>query len=133
MAGKKHQFILGLIIKKMCDDGVVIKRIDGRFNGSFGDKYKLPPKIERHRPDVVGVNNGGVFCIGEAKTENDLGNKRTYEQIMDFTNLRIEDKFCNVYIGIPMSSRSSFISILISEGINVDNLNLICVPDLLIE
>lgn len=132
MASKKHQLILGLIIKKMSNNGIDIKRIDGRFHGAFGDKYKLPPKIERHRPDVVGVNKEGVFCIGEAKTETDLKNKRTYEQIKDFTSLEIDGRYCNVYIGIPMSSKYVFLNSLMSQGIKVDNLDLICVPDMLI-
>ncbi len=108
MAGKKHQFILGLIIKKIREDGFTIISIDGDCSGTFGDKTQLPPRIIRHRPDVIAMKENGLICIGEAKTDSDINNARAYEQLIDYTNTEVNGRQCNVVLGIPKSSRNVF-------------------------
>lgn len=133
MVSDKHQFILGLIIKKMRDEGVAISGIDGSYPGLFGEKLQLPSQILRHRPDAIGTKNDGQVCIGEAKTENDIANIRTQEQLQDFSFIEINGKKCEVFIGIPKSSEDIFNKILEKNGLKgIDNLHLLCIPDELI-
>lgn len=130
MAGKKHQFILGLIIKKIREDGFTIISIDGNLSGTFGEKMNLPPKIIRHRPDVIATNEYGLICIGEAKTENDINNQRTSEELYDYANTELNGEQCFVIIGIPQSSKQTLNNLLIKTGIsNYQNIFILYVPD----
>jgi len=130
VAGKKHQFILGLIIKKIREDGFTIISIDGSCSGSFGDKTSLPPKIIRHRPDVIAIKENGLICIGEAKTDNDINSIRTYEQLIDYTNTEINGKRCHVILGVPKSSMGVLKKYLYKNGlIENDKLFVLYVPD----
>ncbi len=121
MASKKHQFILGLIVKKIREEGFTIISIDGKSSGSFGIKTELPPKILRHRPDVIAVNEDGQICIGEAKTNNDIKNTRTSEEITDYTTIELNEKACYVIIGIPQESIVELNKLLKRIGIHNDN------------
>ncbi|HHT9107573.1 MAG TPA: hypothetical protein ACFYD9_02905 [Candidatus Wunengus sp. YC64] len=133
MSSNRHQFILGLVIKKMREVGVTIYGIDGSYPGLFGEKIKIPPQILRHRPDAIGTRNNGQVCIGEAKTENDLANARTHEQLQDFASIKINGQLCELFIGIPKSSEDVFRKVLEKTGLkDIDNLYLLCVPDELI-
>lgn len=133
MAGNRHQFILGLVIKKMREEGAVIASVDGLYPGLFGEATPLPPTILRHRPDAVGANENGQIYIGEAKTESDMTNSRLYEQLQDFITLELNGKRCEVFVGIPKSAEDVFIRSLKRIGLagNV-NLHVLCVPDELI-
>jgi hypothetical protein len=133
LAGEKHQFILGLVIRKMCEDGVTIYSIDGDYPGLFGEKILLPPTILRHRPDAMGIKNNGQICIGEAKTENDILSNRTYEQLQDFATIKLNKKNCEVFIGIPKSSQNTFDKSLKKLGLNgFRNIHVLYIPDELI-
>jgi len=130
VAGKKHQFILGLIIKKIRDDGFTILSIDGNTLGSFNIKTDLPPTILRHRPDVIAVNETGQICIGEAKTENDIKNIRTKEELIDYTSIELNGKPCFVIIGIPQESKTELIKLLKKiEIYNSKNIHVLYVPN----
>lgn len=130
MAGKKHQFILGLIIKKIREDGFTIFSIDGNCDGAFGIRTKLPPKILRHRPDVIAINEDGQICIGEAKTDSDINSIRTSEEINDYANTELNGKPCFVIIGIPKSSISNLNKLLLKMGLKkADNIFILQVPD----
>ncbi len=130
MAGKRHQFILGLVIKKIRDDGFTIVSIDGNCAGAFGNKTELPPKILRHRPDVIAINDDGQICIGEAKTENDIDNIRTSEEIHDYVKTELNGKPCFVVIGIPRSSISDLIKVFLKIGISeFNNIFILQVPN----
>lgn len=130
MAGKRHQFILGLVIKKIREDGFTITSIDGNCAGAFGEKTALPPKILRHRPDVIAINEEGQICIGEAKTEKDIANVRTLEEINDYVNTELNGKPCFVVIGIPRSSMSDLIKVFIKIGISdFNNVFILQVPN----
>ena len=133
MASKQHQFIIGLINRKICEYGYKIVFIDGHVSGAFEKKYKLPPKIVRHRPDVIGINDKGFVCIGEAKTQNDIINKRTREELYDFSNFVFNGQKCLLIIGIPKSSQENLVNVLVEIGIqNNDNIEILTISDELI-
>jgi D-alanyl-D-alanine carboxypeptidase len=130
MATKRHQFILGLLVKKMREIGCKITAIDGDYPGMFGEDLPTPPTILRHRPDIIAVKVDGQICIGEAKTEDDIDTQRTLEQLQDFGNLKLNGKLCEVFIGIPKSSKLRFQKILTS--VNLDsarNIHPFFIPD----
>jgi hypothetical protein len=130
VAGKRHQFILGLVIKKIREDGFTIVSIDGNCAGAFGKTTELPPKILRHRPDVMAINEAGQICIGEAKTENDIDNIRTSEEINDYVNTELNGKPCFVVIGIPKSSISDLNKVFLKIGITeFNNIFVLQVPN----
>ena len=130
MASKQHQFIIGLINRKICEYGFSIIFIDGHVSGAFDRKYSLPPKILRHRPDVIGIDNNGYICIGEAKTKNDIFNERTREELFDFSNYELNGQKCLLIIGVPKSSHESLRNLLNELGIlNNRNIEILSIPD----
>ena len=130
MAGNRHQFILGLVIKKMREEGVTVYGIDGNYPGLFGENISLPPQILRHRPDAIGVKADGQICIGEAKTENDIENNRTYEQLQDFSSVEMNGKLCDVFVGVPQAGEDLFNRTLARWGLRESqNIHLLFVPD----
>lgn len=130
MAGNRHQFILGLVIKKMREWGATVYGVDGNYPGLFGDKISLPPQIMRHRPDAIGVKVDGQICIGEAKTENDITNNRTYEQLQDFSSVELNGKLCEVFVGIPQTGEDLFNRRLERWGLNgLQNIHVLIVPE----
>lgn len=130
MAGIRHQFILGLVIKKMREEGATVYGVDGNYPGLFGEQISLPPQIMRHRPDAIGVKKDGQICIGEAKTENDISNTRTYEQLQDFSSTELNGILCEVFVGIPQSGEESFNRSLEKWGLKESqNIYVLVVPD----
>jgi len=97
MATRAHQFIAELIARKMNIDGFEVISFDG-LSESERTKLKIPPKIIRHRPDLLGIDRQKNICIGEAKTAGDMG-PRTQEQLEDFSSIGVR-----FYIGIPSSA-----------------------------
>jgi hypothetical protein len=128
MAGKQHQFIIGLINRKMREYGFTVVFIDGYVSGAFNEKYELPPKILRHRPDVIGINKKGDICIGEAKTKNDIFSSRTRAEIIDFSNYEFNGNRCLLLIGIPKSSEEDLNNLLSELGIQ-NNIDILLIPD----
>jgi hypothetical protein len=130
VAGIRHQFILGLVIKKMREEEATVYGVDGNYPGLFGEQISLPPQIMRHRPDAIGVKKDGQICIGEAKTENDISNTRTYEQLQDFSSTELNGKLCEVFVGIPQSGEESFNRSLEKWGLKgTQNIYVLVVPD----
>jgi len=130
MASKKHQFILGLIIKKMKEDGFIVKCVDGKYNEAFSTYVQVPPKLLKHRPDAFGVNQDGIVAIGEAKTENDIQSLRTSEQLSDYSNIELNGNNCRIYVGIPKSANKLLTNLIIKLGlINNTNLIILNIPD----
>ena len=114
----------------MRQEGVELYGIDGKYSGLFGEKVPLPPQIRRHRPDAIGIKSNRQLCIGEAKTEGDILNKRTYEQLQDFTSVEVNGSLCEVFIGIPQSSENSFKKSLEKTDLKeCDNLHVLYIPD----
>ena len=130
MASKQHQFIMGLINRKMCEYGFTIVYIDGHVSGAFDKKYELPPKIVRHRPDIIGIDAKGCICIGEAKTKDDIINERTKEEFFDFSKFELNGHKCLLIIGTPKSSCDDLNKVLTGLGIqNNENIQILSVPD----
>lgn len=130
MASAKHQFILGLIVKYMREQGILITGVDGDYPGLLGEKIEVPPQILRHRPDIVGVRKNGQICFGEAKTENDIANSRTYAQIQDFASIKLNNQICDVFIGLPKSSDKLLRKTLKRMGLlERSNIIVLCIPD----
>src|SRR3990167_8658971 len=107
MASKAHQFIADLVARKMYQEGYEVVGFEGE-NSTEIIKLKLPPKILRHRPDLIGIKDQSI-AIGEAKTVNDF-TSRTKEQLLDFTDSKDWQEGINrkVYFGIPMSVEQKF-------------------------
>jgi len=130
VAKGKHQFILGLIVRKMREEGIKIYNIDGVYPAMFGENLSIPPRILRHRPDLIGIRENGQICIGEAKTTSDIANKRTYEQLQDYTSVELNGIKCDIFIGIPRSAKSIFCKQVEKLGLlECKNLHILYVPD----
>jgi hypothetical protein len=130
MTSKRHQFILGLIIKKIVQDGFTVRSIEGKLVATSYEKFDLPPKILRHRPDVIAVNEDGQICIGEAKTERDLYARRTKEEFLDFSKVMLNGKCCILVIGIPATAKNVLEKI--QKELNFfqkDNIQILYVPE----
>ncbi len=66
---------------------------------SPGDE--LPPLIDGFRSDVYARNNQmGLIIIGEAKTDNDIDNRHTYDQITSFINYLERQKKGNLILAV---------------------------------
>ncbi|MEW5815100.1 MAG: hypothetical protein AB1798_06850 [Spirochaetota bacterium] len=110
--------------------GATVYAVDGHYPGLFGEHVSLPPQILRHRPDAIGVKADGQVCIGEAKTENDIENKRTYEQLQDFSTAELRGRICEVFIGIPQPAEDLFNRTLERWGLKESqNIHVLFVPD----
>jgi hypothetical protein len=130
MAKKKHQFIVGLIIRQMREYGYTVLFVDGKYSFDLPGHINIPPKIIRHRPDVLGINECGRLCIGEAKTDNDIASNRTMSQIEDFTSIKINNMNCYLIIGIPSMAEEKFFKILRDLGLSENsNIHVLCVPE----
>lgn len=60
-----------------------------------------PPKIGRHRPDVIAVDEFGGTVIGEAKTGPDLTSDHSKEQIEDFLLVASETEGLALRLAVP--------------------------------
>lgn len=103
MASAQHQFICGLLVRKMATYGYVeLISFDGTVRGGYFGEFPVPETVGRHRPDCISINKNGNKAIGEAKTVNDLVSERTYEEILDFTTICMNDpSFDLVFLGFP--------------------------------
>lgn len=111
MASLRHNFIVSAIVRKMRESEYDITFLEGRWQDVGTHKYNLPPKIISHRPDIISENKFG-FCIGEAKTKNDIFSERTFEQFKDYTtalNLAGNNK---LIIGVPLSAKEDLQQLL---------------------
>ena len=119
MAGKQHQFILGLLVKQMRMEGFKVFFIEGNFIGQLPGHTKIPPNVFRHRPDAIGVSHTGQVCIADAKTTSDIHSKRTREQIKDYTEVELNGMPCEVFIGVPADAGDEVMSLL--RRLSLDN------------
>lgn len=101
-----HQMLVALIGRKMRERGYDIVAFDGKDYYVDNAILNIPPKIKRHRPDILGYNfSNNNVCIGESKTCLDLMSKRTKEQLLDFSSIikEINDYKVELIIGVPKS------------------------------
>lgn len=128
MAGKKHQFIIGLIVKQMREYGCKVKFVEKKYLCT--QNIKIPPQVLRHRPDIFGITDLGQICIGEAKTESDINSARTKEQLKDFSVMILNDMPCEVFLGMPKLCKDRFEKILHDLNIIIyPNLHVLYVPE----
>lgn len=132
MASKIHQFILSLIVRKMKLEGYEIIAYDGDYSKIENMALKIPFKIMRHRPDIIGISlDKSKICIGEAKTDSDLRSDRTKEEFVDFASIGDTiGKSIKLIIGIPKSSNLLLFKIINELKLqNKNNIEYIIVPE----
>jgi hypothetical protein len=118
--------LVGLIARKMHEKGYEIVAFDGNEYLFDGQKLNVPPKIKRHRPDIVGFNfETKEVCIGEAKTREDLLSQRTEEQLLDYSATKqiSTDRPIEVILGIPMAAEKDLIELI--KRLNLSGKNFI--------
>ena len=130
MAGKRHQFIIGLLIGRMREYGCHVMFVDGKPFTDWNPSIRVPPTILRHRPDILGITDIGQICIGEAKTAGDISSSRTWEEIEDYLTLELNGQSCAVFIGIEASGIDKFRRIAKQKGyLSSPNLHILCVHE----
>ena len=137
MPSKIHKMLVDLIGRKMHESGYIPVAFDGKHYIIQGEKVHIPPKIGRHRPDVIGIDiDTKVICIGEAKSGNDLFSKRTKEQLLDYSNIfgfTSKQKF-ELIIGIPQKAESDLLRLLSNLSLKaLPNVSYILLPEELVE
>ena len=132
MASKIHQFILSLIVRKMKLDVYEIIAYDGDYSKIENMALKIPFKIMRHRPDIIGISlDKSKICIGEVKTNSDLRSGRTKEEFVDFASIGdAVGKSIKLIIGAPKSSNHLLFKIITELKLqNNNNIEYIIVPE----
>lgn len=137
MPTRLHQMLIGLITRRMNENGFYIVACDGNDYYCNGENIRLPPAIIRHRPDILGYNfETKSVCIGEAKTHEDLKSKRTREQLLDFSNIisRSSSLPTELIIGIPKESENDLLELLQElKLLNHKNISYVWMPKELCE
>jgi hypothetical protein len=129
--------LIGLIGRKMYEKGYLPVAFDGKNYVLRGENVHIPPKIGRHRPDIIGINlKTKVLCIGEAKTASDLSSERTREQFSDYANIMgatSKQRF-ELIIGIPKNAESALLKLVSNLELNkFPNVSYIVLPEELVE
>lgn len=130
MASEKHDFIVSAIVRRMRQDGFKVIYLDGRYQDIDTKELDIPPKIVNHKPDVIGGKESVSFCIGEAKTENDLFTRRTKDQIIDFLTVVRLNSESKLVIGIPLNAKGDLEKLLTElRVVNQKQIEIIYVPE----
>jgi hypothetical protein len=129
--------LVDLIARRMRDDGYLPVAYDGRNLVLEGEIIHIPPRVGRHRPDVIGINpSTRSLCIGEAKTSDDLRSKRTQEQLLDYSKImgRSSGQIADLIIGVTKDAEPSLTQILAELGLsNSPNVKHIVLPEELVD
>lgn len=130
MASEKHDFIVSAIVRRMRQDGFKVIYLDGKYQDIDTKELDIPPKIVNHKPDVIGGKESVSFCIGEAKTENDLFTRRTKDQIIDFLAVVRLNSESKLVIGIPLNAKGDLEKLLRElRVVNQNQIEIIYVPE----
>jgi hypothetical protein len=130
LASKAHNFIVSSLVRKIRTDGFRIIYFEGKYQDVNVMSYNIPPKIINHRPDVIGEKEDKSFCIGEAKTKNDLMSSRTKKQFKDFSDLTTIGNGNKFYLGIPISASPKLRKLLDLLNLNSNkNIEVVYIPD----
>lgn len=130
MASEQHNFIVSAIARKMKLYGFRIIYLDGKYQDVETERPEIPPKIINHRPDIIGENNDMVFCIGEAKTRDDIRSERTKKQITDFFSIVKLKPGNKLIIGIPLTVKEDLGKLLLKLGFgNQNQIEIISIPE----
>jgi len=117
MASKAHDFIVALVARKVVTLGFEVVCLEGAYCCMASGPSRVPPRIIRHRPDVVGENPAGAFCVGEAKTPGDLGTRRTREELKDYAQVLALSPSSALVIGYPAESHTAVLALLAAVGL----------------
>jgi len=131
MSTKIHDFILGCVARKIRELGYEIIAYQGDYKKISDMTFKLPIKIKKHRPDILGFKKDiSKICIGEAKTEGDLFSKRTSEQFSDYYEAIKNPKInAELVIGIPNSCENDLLNLLYCLDMRGNqNVTYVCIP-----
>ena len=130
MASEQHDFIVSAIGRKIRQYGFRIIYLDGKYQDLDTKKFDIPPKIINHKPDIIGERDGIFFCVGEAKTRNDIFSKRTKNQFSDFFTIVKLDSENKLIIGIPLKAKNDLEKILLEIGLdNKTQIKILCIPE----
>jgi hypothetical protein len=130
MASTKHNFIVSSLARKIRKYGFKVLYLDSKYQDIDSKKYEIPPKIVNHKPDIVGVKESMLFCIGEAKTSNDIFTERTRNQIQDFISLIRVNRQNMLFLGIPLKAKSDLTKLLLDLELNQDEqVNITYIPE----
>ncbi len=130
MASEKHDFIVSAIVRRIRQDGFKVIYLDGKYQDIDMKELDIPPKIVNHKPDVIGGRESMSFCIGEAKTENDLFTRRTKNQIIDFLAVVRLNSESKLVIGIPLNAKRDLEKLLRElRVVNQKQIETIYVPE----
>jgi len=130
MASEKHNFIVSAIARKIRQDRFRIIYLDGKYQDIDTKKFDIPPKIINHKPDVIGEKEGIFFCIGEAKTKNDIFSERTKNQITDFLTIVRLNSGNRLVVGIPLNAKEDLEKLLLELGLaNQKQIQIIYIPE----
>ena len=136
MASKAHQFISMCVLRKIKEKGYEIIAFEGDYTKIDTIKYRIPPKIFNHRPDIIGIKGQNQeLCIGEAKTMHDLHSLRTKEQFIEYLAVISSRIFnsCKLIIGIPQTAEGVLKNLLKELGIiSNKDVSYIVVPEILL-
>lgn len=133
MALEKHNFIVSAIARKIRQDGFRIIYLDGTYQDIDTKKFEIPPKIINHKPDVIGEKESVFFCIGEAKTKNDLLTERTKNQIIDFLAIVRLNSGSKLVLGIPLNAKEDLEKLLRKLGVvDKKQIEIISIPEKLL-
>lgn len=66
----------------------IASNVAGVTHAAGRSEYTDPPKGGRHEPDLYVVTDDGLMVLGEAKTEPDLSEESSQEQIQDFSTAK---------------------------------------------
>ncbi len=125
--------IVALITRKLIDSGYEIVAIESSLDWLFGDGFRLPPAIVLHRPDVLGIRDEQpCLAIGDAKTVQDLGTRRTSQQLRDYAGVAVEQEASFVIIGVPQSGADKLRRLIARLKIPAGRISILTVPDVLL-
>lgn len=130
MASEKHNFILSAIAGKLRKDGFKIIYLDGKYQDIDTKRFDIPPKIIRHKPDIIGEKGIECFCIGEAKTKNDIFSERTKNQITDFFSIVRLNSGNRLILGVPLEAKEDLEKLLFELKLtNQNQIEIIYIPE----
>lgn len=121
----------------MIADGFQVTGFEGQIDQA-GELNQLPPPFELQgvRADACGVHSvDGHIGFAEAKTEYDVDNAHTRDQLRVLANVRMRDGKtpCPIYIAVPRSCAYALDRVLIDLGLITEkHVRRIHVPEVLL-
>jgi hypothetical protein len=133
-----HQTLVLWGLRGMTRDGFRIAGVDGTVpQGDFAESLAAPPVVAGVRPDAWGLaEEDGTMAFVEAKTESDIDNQHTRQQLRVLGNLRMRDsgRSCPVYLAIPRGAAYALDRVLIDLGLlRAKHIRRMHVPQALLE